>query len=124
MNSKLWNRIVEARKYFTKKEYTAIVERAVYLFQTHQNGLCEKELEKLPSRVELLQQLVEKLKGKSVAKTLKQIQEGKVGNDFVTLKGLLSLGVHLVIECEQGNTEYRILLPNLLEKIGEIAYGI
>lgn len=120
----LYDRIRRAEKYFTKKKYIAIVERAVYLFQTHRNELCEEELNKLPSDVKLLENLIEKLKGKSVAKTLKLIQEGETKDGLLTLKGLLSLGTHIVIECEHGNAEYGILLPKLLEKISEIAYGI
>jgi len=124
MNLKLLNKLTEAEKYFIKKEYVDTVELARELFERGQFDLCEKELRKLPTNGELLENLVERLRGKSVYKTLKQIQEGKAGNDLLTLKGLLSLGTHIVIECEHGNTEYRILLPNLLEKIGEIAYGI
>lgn len=120
----LWDRVRTAEKYFTGEKYRAIVERAIYLFQTHQNRLCEEELNKLPSSADLLEELVEKLKGKSVAKTLKQIQEGEAGNDWTGLKGLMSLGVHLIIEREHGNTEYGILLPVILEKVNEIGYDL
>lgn len=121
---KLISRLTEVEKYFTKKEYVEIVELARELFEQGKFDLCEKELEKLPTDAELLGKLVEKLKGKSVAKTLRQMREGKIGNDLLTLKGLLSLGTHIVIECEHGNAEYGILLPKLLEKISEIAYRI
>ena len=121
---KLLNRLTEVEKYFTKKEYVSTVKLARELFERGQFDLCGKQLEKFPTDVMLLGQLVEKLQGKSVAKTLKLIQEDKVGKDLVTLKGLLSLGTHVVIECEHGNTEYGILLPKLLEKVSEIAYGI
>lgn len=119
----LWDRIRKAEKYFTKKEYAVIVERAVYLFQTHQDKLCEEELNKLPSSAQLLQQLVEKLKGKSVAKTLRKIQEGKLENDLLTAKGLSSLLTHVVIECEHGNNEYKVLIPNIIEKLNEVIYN-
>lgn len=121
---KLGGRLFEAEKYFTKKKYVSTVELARELFERGQFDLCKVQLNKLPTSAELLEKLVEKLEGKSVYKTLKQIQEDKVGNDFTTLKGLLSLGTHIVIECEHGNEEYQILLPNLLEKIGEILYEI
>jgi len=124
MNLKLLNKLTEAEKYFITKEYVDTVELARELFERGQFDLCEKQLAKLPSRAELLDQLVEKLKGKSVYKTLKRIQEGKAGVDWAGLKGLMSLGTHIMIECEHGNTEYRILLPNLLEKISEMIYEL
>jgi len=124
MNLKLLNRLLEAEKYFTKKKYVDIIELAKELFERGQFDLCEKQLEKLPNNGDLLEKLVEKLKGKSVAKTLKLIQEGKVGNDWTGLKGLMSLGVHLIIEREHGNTEYEILLPIILEKVNEISYDL
>lgn len=120
---KLLNRLSEAKKYFTKKEYAEIVEHAVYLFQTHQNKLCEEELNKLPSGVKLLGNLLEKLKSKSVAKTLKLIQEGETKDDLLTAKGLSSLLTHVIIEVEHGNHEYKILIPNICEKLNEIIYN-
>jgi len=130
MNLNLYNRLVEARKYFDKAEYLVIVERAEYLFQTHQNKLCEEELDKLPNSAKLLEQLVEKLgpqkgrpKGKSVYKTLKLIQEGKMDDNLVTAKGISSLLTHVFIEIEQGNSEYKLLVPKIIEKLNEVIYN-
>lgn len=122
MNLNLWNKIKQAEKFFTKKEYAAIVERSLHLFKTQQDELCEEELAKLPSSAELLSRFVEKLKGKSVHKTLKQIQEGKAENSLLTAKGLSSLLTHIIIECEHGNHEYKILIPNVIEKLNDIIY--
>lgn len=120
---KLLSRLTATEKYFTKKKYVSTVELARELFERGQFDLCEKMLEKLPSDAELLRQLVKKLEGKSVAKTLKLIQEGKVGNDLVTAKGLSSLLTHVLIECEHGNMEYKVLVPNIIEKLNEIIYN-
>lgn len=121
---KLLKRLQEAGKYFTKKEYADIVERAQYLFEEGQFNSCEKELEKLPNYVQLLETLVEKLRGKSVHKTLRKLQEGKVSDDLLTAKGLSSLLTHVIIEIEKGNNEYKVLVPNILEKLSEISYNI
>lgn len=123
-NIELLNKLVEAEKYFSNKKYQVIVKLARTLYERGQFDLCKVELDKLPTREQLLKNLVQKLVKKSVYKTLKKIQEGKVENDLVTLKGLLSLGTHIVIECEHGNSEYRILLHSLLEKASEIVYEL
>ena len=81
------------------------------------------ELDKLPSTGVLLERLVEKLKGKSVSKTLRKIQEGKTEDNLITAKGLSSLLTHIFIECEKGNTEYRILVPSIIEKLNEVVYN-
>jgi len=119
-----WDRLVEADKYFSSEKYKPTVDLAKKLFETGELDLCVKELEKLPTRSDLLKELIEKLRGKSVYKTLTKIQEEKIDNDLTTLKGLFSLGTHIVIECEHGNKAYGMLIPGILEKISEIAYNI
>jgi len=119
---KLWNRITEARKYFTRKEYAAIVERARELFERGVFDLCEKELEKLPSNADLLEKLISKLQDKRIYKTLRKIEEGKV-QTISMAKGLSSLLTHVIIEVEHGNHEYKILIPNIYEKLNEIIYN-
>jgi len=120
----LLNRILEAEKYYTKKEYVIIVGLARELFERGIFDLCERELDKLPSSAQLLDSLVEKLKGKSVYKTLRRIQEGTAEDILVTAKGLSSLLTHTIIECEQGNFEYKVLMMNIIEKLNEIVYNI
>lgn len=118
------DRLEKAERYYTKKEYESIMIVARNLFEHGKISLCQKKLDKLPSSSDLLEQLRAKLKDKHLCRTLRRIEEGKVENTLLVLKGLLSLATHVVIECEQGSPEYRILLPNILEKISEIAYGI
>lgn len=120
---KLYSRLFEVEKYFTKKEYVGTVELARELFERGQFDLCGRELEKLPSGAKLLGNLIEKLKGKSVAKTLKLIQEGETKDGLLTAKGLSSLLTHVIIEVEHGNHEYKILIPNICEKLNEIIYN-
>ena len=120
---KLLSRVSESERYFTKNKYVGIIKRAKELFERGDFNLCGKELDKLPNSAELLETLVKKLKGKSVLKTLRQIREGKIGNDLLTAKGLSSLLTHAVIEIEHGNNEYKILIPNIIEKLNEIIYN-
>lgn len=130
MNLNFYNRLVEAEKYFTKKKHTDIVELARELYERGQFDLCEEQLGKLPNSAKLLEQLVKKLgpqkgrpKGKSVYKTLKLIQEGKMDDDLVTAKGISSLLTHVFIEIEHGNNEYKILVPKIIEKLNETVYN-
>jgi hypothetical protein len=120
----LLSKLLEAEKYFIKDEYKAITGLSRELFERGQFDLCEIELGKLPTREKLLRILVEKLKEKSVYKTLRKIQEGQVDNDLVTAKGLSSLLTHAIIEVEQGNVEYGILIPSILEKLNDVVYCV
>jgi len=124
MNQLLLNKLLEAEKYFTKSEYKAITGLSRELFERGQFDLCEIELGKLPTKEQLLRSLVEKLKEKSVYKTLRKIQEGQVDNDLVTAKGLSSLLTHAIIEVEQGNTENKMLIPSILEKLNDTMYCV
>ena len=119
----LLGRIFEAEKYFTGDEYTDIVALARRLFNKDQFDKCGMELDKLPGTGVLLERLVKKLKGKSVSKTLRKIQEGKIEDNLITAKGLSSLFTHICIECEKGNTEYKILVPSIIEKLNEVVYS-
>jgi hypothetical protein len=69
---------------------------------------------------QLMKNLLEKLRGKSVYRTLKVISEKNIDSGPVALKGLFSLGTHIAIEMEQGNTEYQKLLPSLCNRIRSI----
>jgi len=120
---KLMDRLLEVEKYFTKKKYLAAVKFSRELFEQGQFDRCSEELDKLPSSGVLLEQLVKKLKGKSIGRTFKKIQEGKIENNLVTAKGLSSLLTHIFIEVEHGNDEYRILVPNIIEKLNEAIYS-
>lgn len=120
---KLHNRMLEVEKYFIKPKYRKLAAEARVLFEMGKFDACAERLEKLPSNGDLLEKLVEKLKGKSVYKTLKQIQEGKVRSSLITAKGLSSLLTHIIIEVEQGNDEYRVLVPNVIEKLNEVVYN-
>jgi len=120
----LFFRLQEAEKYFTKDEYRTTVNLVRALYERGQFDLCETTLSKLSTKEQLLKRLVEKLKEKSVYRTLKKIQEGQVDNDLVTAKGLSSLLTHAVIEIEQGNTEYKMLIPSILEKLNDVIYTV
>ncbi len=123
-NMELFSKLQRAEKYFVREEYKSIVDEARKLFENGEFKSCKKQLNRLPSDLDVLNALVEKLKGKSVYKTLKKIQEGKVENDVVTAKGISSLLTHIIIECEHGNKEFALLIPGILEKLSETIYNV
>lgn len=60
--------------------------------------------------VQLMESLLQKLQGKSVYRTLSEVTSGKGRNKCRELIGLTSLLTHCLIECEQGNSEYLVLV--------------
>jgi len=118
----LHDKVHEAEKYFSGSYPIEVknVKRA------YGKGDIEKVLEglrKLPTKEDLLRSLFERLKGKSVYKTLNKIlKEEKVERE-IELKGLFSLGTHIVIECEKGNSQYEVLLPYVYERLGAVLFS-
>ena len=123
-NMDLFCKLQRAEKYFVKEKFKLIVSSARELFEKGLFDSCAVNLDKLPSDEEVLSSLVKKLKGKSVYKTLKRLQENKMGNDVVTAKCLSSLLTHVIIECEHGNNEFALLIPGILEKLSETVYNV
>lgn len=115
-------RLLFAEKYFSTPRYASKVKEARYLFLLNRHVEAQDILNGLPTKESLLKSLVERLKGKSVYKTLRKILNGDTLERYTALKGLLSLGVHTVIECEKGRDEYMLLLVDIYEKIGALMY--
>ena len=112
----------EAEMYFSTS-YPVVVQN---IKQAYRAGNIEKVIEglkKLPTKDKLLGSLLEKLKGKPVHKTLiKFLKEEKLDRE-VELKGLFSLGTHIVIECQKGNKCYEVLLPYVYERLGTVLFS-
>ena len=104
--------------YFTEGKEKKIIDEALELFHERKMKGMAAKLDELPSQDDLLGELLEKLKGKPVHKTLSKVLEGKSDNIFTELKGLFSLGTHVAIECEK-DRRFGILLPMVYEKISE-----
>jgi 2-polyprenyl-3-methyl-5-hydroxy-6-metoxy-1,4-benzoquinol methylase len=81
---------------------------------------CLEILSKVPNKEVIFENLVNRLKGKSVHSTLKKLASDKGVPVLTELKACLSLGTHIIIDCEQGKTESSVLLPELYERIGKL----
>lgn len=124
MNLELLAKIQEAEKNFRGTSFEKIVKEAWSQFNSNKANGAKESLDKLPTPQTLLLKLFDKLQGKSVYKTLRRMNEGKVTTTDEELKGLFSLCTHVVIECQQGHPEYKMLLPILHKKIGELIYKV
>ncbi len=122
MDIGLLSRLLEAEKNFKHTRFERVVAEAMRAFEADE-PVC-RHLDKLPTKAELLRELIESLKGKSVYKTLRLINEGQVVEKELELKGMFSLGTHIVIECQKGKKEFRQLLPLIYERIGTLVYTL
>ncbi len=120
----LLSRASAAEVYFGGSKYQGIIESVRSAVRRGQLKAAEAILRTLPSDDELLGQLVEKLKGKSVATTLERIRKGDVTEGYTAMKGLSSLLTHVLIECEKGATEFRKLVPVILERLNAEGFKI
>lgn len=119
----VYNKLDKAKKYFNNTSYSASVVLADSFCRINSFSEATKILNTLPGETELLNTLVEKLKGKSVYKTLKQIESGAIVEGPQFIKGLFSLGTHVAIEVHNGNKEYSMLYSVIYEKLGEVLYN-
>ena len=117
----LLQRMIEIEKYCSPD--VGMLSDIAEAYNNGMNQVVQDWVDQFPTQDQLMAQLVEKLKGKSVYHTLKAISEGKVDSPDRALKGLFSLGTHIAIELEQGNKEFGMLLPALHVKIGKLIVG-
>lgn len=116
---------IEASKmYFGGTKYERIIESADQAIAQGHLKRASAILSSLPTDEQLLSQLMEKLKGKSVCSTLERIQSGKSVGGYTAVKGLSSLLTHVVIECEKGAIEFRKLIPVILEKLNTVGFKV
>jgi len=121
-NFEIFDKLTEVEKFYTDTQYAYLVPAVEACVDAGQYVEAEKLLNRFPTKKELLDSLVEKLKGKSVYRTLKKLSENEVEDSSTMLKGLSSLLTHITIEVEKGNKEYRALYPLIYERIGKLLY--
>lgn len=121
---RILNRLLIAEKYFSKA-YPNIIKQANAFYEEGSIGYCEDVLNRLPTQEQLLDELIEKLKGKSIYKTIIEVQSGKCTNKFVRIKMISSLITHVCIECEKDKSDlrYYYLLPWLYDQLSKEMYN-
>jgi len=120
----LLERIAQIERSFRGTKYDPLVDQLLEFYQKNSFKGVEECLKQFPTEEKMLEQLVEKLRNKSVYVTLKRIMENKEMLDEQKLKGVSSLLTHIAIELEHGNKEYKMLLPMVYEKVGALVYKL
>lgn len=113
-------RLLAAECAFYGSRYAPVLSSARTALSMQNEAMAVKLLDSLPTKEQLLDSLSVHLRNKPVFDTLKKIESGTVKNKFEAAKGLFSLGTHLAIECERGNVEFRPLLVEVYERIGQL----
>ena len=119
----LVERLAQVERDFKNTRYEEKVKEALHCYLVQDFKKLEEILNEFPDKETMLKDLLEKLKDKPVFKTLRKISNGKLRNHWEGLKGLFSLGTHVCIELEKGNSEYHVLLRDVYEKIGSMLFS-
>ena len=117
-------KLLEADQSFRGTQYESIVTEASQLYQGGKLSACINKLKELPTEKQLLQSLMEKLKGKSVHTTLKRLAKGHGTGTVTEAVAMTSLLTHALLEIKAGNWEYRKLAISILEKATDKIYGL
>lgn len=118
----LLEKIARVEKAFRGTKYDSDVDQLFEFYHKSNFKGIEEVLKKFPTEEQLLAELIEKLKGKTIYETLKKVVSEKIKDPAIVAKSLSSLLTHTLIEIEQGKKEYKMLVPVLYERLGQILY--
>lgn len=122
-NQNLLRQLVDAETANWSTKYQPVVREARQAFRAGKLSECSALLGQLPTVSSLLLELESKLKGKRLHQSLRQFKEGKITSRASRLKITSSLLTHCAIECEKGNTQFEMLIPQIIEQLNILAYG-
>jgi len=111
--------ILRLTRAFSGTKYESLLQETILAYISNDVAMTESLMSKFPSDKQLLENIIEKVKNKSVYANMKKALESNGGNNADTLIGVSSLMTHVAIECKE-NREYRALLPDLHKKLGEL----
>ena len=111
-------KLLEIRKKFDGTQYDSLITEYMLAYVHDNKTRMDEIIKQLPTDIQLLENLVNKLKGKSVYTNLKKIlNEEKISNIDREIT-LSSLYTHICIEMKQGNLEYKNLKQGTFQKLG------
>lgn len=120
MSVQTLQKTLEAYKIFKRfPKYVETVSEAIEYCYNGEYGKADEMINKLPTVKNMLSELVEKLKGKSIYTGLKDLMEGKLEDTLSTLTVLSSLQTHCIIEAKK-NPEYILLLEEVERKYNSL----
>jgi len=108
--------IYETTRKFDGTKYDNVLREMINAYTVDDFKGIDEALKKLPTEIELYDSILEKVKGKSVEKNLKLAVRNTTASVVEHLIAVSSLLTHVAIECKN-NKEYRVLLPDLHNKL-------
>ena len=112
-------KLYQARKTFEGTQYESTINGLTVAYCADNKVEFDRLFETLPTNIQLLDNILEKIRGKKVFNTLKKTVAESVDDNTDSLVGVSSLMTHVAIECKT-NREYRALLPDLHSKLGAL----
>lgn len=112
------NEILKITREYTGTKFQPLVDEATAAYVRGDYKKVDEVIRQLPSDIQLLDALVEKLRGKSVYTNLEKLFEGKDASTEQAVISTASLITHVAIDLKEGNKEYRRLMPSLYAKLG------
>lgn len=112
------NTILKITREYAGTRFQPLVDEATAAYVSGDYKKIDEVVKKLPDDIRLLEELVEKLRGKSVYTNLQKLLEGKETSTEQAVISTASLITHVAIDLKEGNKEYRRLLPSLYAKLG------
>jgi len=111
------NILLKLSREYAGTQYEPLVEEAAAAYVREDYKKIDEVISKLPNDIQLLEILVNKLRGKSVHTNITKLLEGKDQSTEQAAISTSSLITHCVIECKE-NKEFKRLLPDLYTKLG------
>jgi hypothetical protein len=120
MSKEYSKKILEATRRFHGTQYQPVLELASTAYIKHELSTIDGILSALPTDYQLLESLIEKIKGKPAYSTLRKwlLKEEVVREDVEI--ALSSLYTRILIESKD-NPEFRLLKKDILRKITELS---
>ena len=116
--------LLKAQQTFGGTKYNTVLTEASQLYAVGKLSACLEKLKELPNENQLLKELMEKLKGKSVHTTLRRLAKGHGVGGVTEAVAMTSLLTHALLEIKAGHFEYRKLAISILEKATDRIYGL
>ena len=116
MNETRAQKLFKANRTFEGSKYEPVTKSLWVAYCREEHATFDKLFETLPTNIQMLDNILEKVKNKSVFRTLKKTVSETIEDRADALVGLSSLLTYVAIECKT-NREYRALLPDLNTKM-------
>ena len=119
LEKKYSNTVLNIVRDFKETKYNHLIDDVIKAYIHEDVEKLDESIKRFPTYKQLLETLISKLKGKSVYTNLTKIFKGENVVKEDKAIAISSLITHCLIEMKT-NREYRMLIPDLHKKLGEI----